>query len=209
MINTIVGSGTLITFPTLLFFGVNPLVANVSNNIGLVAGGVTGAWATGTSWSGQAATCAGSCRCRSSARPSGAGLLLVLARRGLPAPSCRCSSSSRSSSCSLGPRIQRLGRATPGGGRRPGRLARAGHGGRRLRGRRLRRLLRGRPGRPAHGHPQCPVSTRAAPAPQRLQERPRARRQRRRRDRVRPLRLASTSTGSSCSSSRSVPSSAG
>jgi uncharacterized membrane protein YfcA len=44
LINTIVGSGTLITFPTLLFFGVNPLVANVSNNIGLVAGGATGAW---------------------------------------------------------------------------------------------------------------------------------------------------------------------
>lgn len=44
MINTIVGSGTLITFPTLLFFGVNPLMANVSNNVGLVAGGVTGSW---------------------------------------------------------------------------------------------------------------------------------------------------------------------
>ncbi len=39
LINTVVGSGSLITFPTLLFFGVNPLVANVSNNIGLVAGG--------------------------------------------------------------------------------------------------------------------------------------------------------------------------
>jgi len=44
IINTIVGSGTLITFPTLLFFGVNPLAANVSNNIGLVAGGATGSW---------------------------------------------------------------------------------------------------------------------------------------------------------------------
>jgi len=41
-INTIVGSGTLITFPTLLFFGFPPVVANVSNTIGLVAGGVTG-----------------------------------------------------------------------------------------------------------------------------------------------------------------------
>jgi uncharacterized membrane protein YfcA len=41
-INTIVGSGTLITFPTLLFFGFPPLVANVSNTVGLVAGGVTG-----------------------------------------------------------------------------------------------------------------------------------------------------------------------
>lgn len=43
-INTIVGSGTLITFPTLLFFGYPPLVANVSNNIGMVAGGVTGSF---------------------------------------------------------------------------------------------------------------------------------------------------------------------
>ncbi len=38
-INAIVGSGTLITFPTLLFLGYPPLTANVSNNIGLVAGG--------------------------------------------------------------------------------------------------------------------------------------------------------------------------
>src|SRR5450631_3591550 len=41
-INTIVGAGTLITFPTLLFFGYPPLVANVSNTVGLVAGGITG-----------------------------------------------------------------------------------------------------------------------------------------------------------------------
>lgn len=41
-INTIVGSGTLITFPTLLFFGYPPVVANISNTIGLVAGGLTG-----------------------------------------------------------------------------------------------------------------------------------------------------------------------
>jgi len=41
-INTIVGAGTLITFPTLLFCGYAPLVANVSNTVGLVAGGITG-----------------------------------------------------------------------------------------------------------------------------------------------------------------------
>ncbi len=39
-INAIVGSGTLITFPTLLLLGYPPLTANVSNNIGLVAGGI-------------------------------------------------------------------------------------------------------------------------------------------------------------------------
>ena len=43
-INTIVGSGTLITFPTLLFFGFPPVSANVSNSLGLVPGGLTGAW---------------------------------------------------------------------------------------------------------------------------------------------------------------------
>lgn len=42
-INTVVGSGTLITFPTLLAFGVPPVTANVSNNIGLVPGSVAGA----------------------------------------------------------------------------------------------------------------------------------------------------------------------
>jgi uncharacterized membrane protein YfcA len=41
-INTVVGSGTLITFPTLLAFGYPPVVANVSNNVGLVPGGVSG-----------------------------------------------------------------------------------------------------------------------------------------------------------------------
>ncbi len=43
-INTVVGSGTLITFPTLLAFGVPPVTANVSNTIGLVPGVMSGAW---------------------------------------------------------------------------------------------------------------------------------------------------------------------
>lgn len=43
-INTLVGSGTLITFPTLLAFGVPPIVANASNTIGLVPGSLSGAW---------------------------------------------------------------------------------------------------------------------------------------------------------------------
>lgn len=41
-INTLVGSGTLVTFPVLLALGVPPVTANVSNSIGLVAGGVSG-----------------------------------------------------------------------------------------------------------------------------------------------------------------------
>ena len=43
-INTIVGSGTLITFPVLLALGYPPVVANVSNNVGLVPGSLSGAW---------------------------------------------------------------------------------------------------------------------------------------------------------------------
>jgi len=42
-VDAVVGSGTLITFPTLLAFGRPPVVANVSNNIGLVPGNVSGA----------------------------------------------------------------------------------------------------------------------------------------------------------------------
>jgi uncharacterized membrane protein YfcA len=42
-INTLVGSGTLITFPVLLAFGYAPVTANVSNTIGLVPGSVSGA----------------------------------------------------------------------------------------------------------------------------------------------------------------------
>jgi uncharacterized membrane protein YfcA len=42
-INTIVGSGTLITFPTLLAVGFPPVLANVSNTVGLVPGSVSGA----------------------------------------------------------------------------------------------------------------------------------------------------------------------
>ncbi|MEU8775202.1 sulfite exporter TauE/SafE family protein [Streptomyces sp. NPDC048606] len=42
-INTIVGSGTLITFPVLLGIGLPPVTANVSNTLGLVPGSISGA----------------------------------------------------------------------------------------------------------------------------------------------------------------------
>ncbi|MDQ3403778.1 MAG: sulfite exporter TauE/SafE family protein [Actinomycetota bacterium] len=41
--NSVVGSGTLITFPVLLALGYPPVVANVSNTLGLVPGSVAGA----------------------------------------------------------------------------------------------------------------------------------------------------------------------
>jgi len=43
-INAVVGSGTLITFPILLILGVPPVVANVSNTIGLVPGAAASVW---------------------------------------------------------------------------------------------------------------------------------------------------------------------
>ena len=54
-INAVVGSGTLVTFPTLLAFGYPPVLANVSNNIGLVPGSVSGAWAYRRGLAGQRA----------------------------------------------------------------------------------------------------------------------------------------------------------
>ena len=40
-VNVIVGSGSLITFPTLLALGYPPVLANVSNNVGLIFGNVS------------------------------------------------------------------------------------------------------------------------------------------------------------------------
>ena len=53
LINTVVGSGTLITFPTLLALGVPPVTANISNTVGLAPGSLSGAWATRDGLSGQ------------------------------------------------------------------------------------------------------------------------------------------------------------
>ncbi|MCU0279924.1 MAG: sulfite exporter TauE/SafE family protein [Candidatus Nanopelagicales bacterium] len=44
-VNAAVGSGTLITFPTLLALGVPPVMANGTNTLGLVPGSASGAWA--------------------------------------------------------------------------------------------------------------------------------------------------------------------
>jgi len=52
-INTVVGSGTLLTFPTLLAFGYPPVVANVSNTVGLVPGSMSGAYGYRAELAGQ------------------------------------------------------------------------------------------------------------------------------------------------------------
>jgi uncharacterized membrane protein YfcA len=44
-VNAAVGSGTLITFPTLLAMGVPPVLANGTNCLGLVPGSISGAYA--------------------------------------------------------------------------------------------------------------------------------------------------------------------
>lgn len=43
-INAVVGSGTLITFPTLVALGYPPVTSTMSNAVGLVAGGISGTW---------------------------------------------------------------------------------------------------------------------------------------------------------------------
>jgi uncharacterized membrane protein YfcA len=52
-INTVVGSGTLVTFPTLVAVGVPPVLANISNSVGLVPGSVSGAWGYRRELAGQ------------------------------------------------------------------------------------------------------------------------------------------------------------
>jgi uncharacterized protein len=44
-INTIVGSGSLISYPVMVFLGLPPVAANITNTVGLVPGSITGAWA--------------------------------------------------------------------------------------------------------------------------------------------------------------------
>jgi uncharacterized membrane protein YfcA len=43
-INAVVGSGTLITFPTLVAMGYPPVTSTMSNAVGLVAGSISGTW---------------------------------------------------------------------------------------------------------------------------------------------------------------------
>jgi uncharacterized membrane protein YfcA len=52
-INALVGSGTLVTFPTLVALGYPPVTATMSNAVGLVAGGVTATWGYRSELGGQ------------------------------------------------------------------------------------------------------------------------------------------------------------
>lgn len=77
-INTVVGSGSLITFPTLLALGYPPVLANVSNNIGLVPGSISGVVGYRRELGGQRARIARLAMASVSGGLLGAILLLVL-----------------------------------------------------------------------------------------------------------------------------------
>jgi uncharacterized membrane protein YfcA len=77
-INAAVGSGTLITFPTLVALGFPPLVANVSNNIGLVPGNIAAAWGYRREIAGHLPTLRRLIPCSALGGATGALLLLVL-----------------------------------------------------------------------------------------------------------------------------------
>jgi uncharacterized membrane protein YfcA len=78
MVNTIVGSGSLVTFPTLLAVGYPPVTANVSNTVGLVFGGISGVVGYRRELAGQARRAAGFSCCTAAGALTGGILLLTL-----------------------------------------------------------------------------------------------------------------------------------
>ena len=103
-INTVVGSGTLITFPVLLAFGYAPVTANVSNTIGLVPGSVSGAIGYRRELEGQRRRAAAPGHRLAARRDDRRRAAAHPARVGLQGHRARSSSRSRScsSSCSRG-----------------------------------------------------------------------------------------------------------
>lgn len=77
-INTVVGSGTLITFPVLLAFGYAPVTANVSNTVGLVPGSLSGALGYRRELAGQRSRVVRLGTASALGGITGAALLLVL-----------------------------------------------------------------------------------------------------------------------------------
>jgi uncharacterized membrane protein YfcA len=77
-INTLVGSGSLVTFPVLLAVGYPAVTANVSNTVGLVFGGVSGVWGYRRELRGQGARIVRMATMTALGAATGATLLLVL-----------------------------------------------------------------------------------------------------------------------------------
>ena len=78
LINTIVGSGTLVTFPVLVTMGVPPVTASMSNAMGLIAGNLTGAWSYRSELGGVKHTLKKLIPCSLLGGVIGAALLLTL-----------------------------------------------------------------------------------------------------------------------------------
>ena len=187
-VNTVVGSGTLITFPVLLAFGYSPVTANVSNTIGLVPGSASGAFGYRSELGGQRRRAIRLGACSVLGGVTGAMLLLLL-----PAAAFKAIVPVFIAIALVlvvvQPRLNaRLERRTGGRGHEHAPLVPLAI----YRDRRLRRLFRRCPGDPAARHPR----RRPAPGPaphERPQERAR---------RARP-------TGSRASTSRSSRTSPG
>lgn len=77
-INAVSGSGTLLTFPTLVALGFPPLLANVSNTVGLVPGSAAAALAMRPELAGQGPRLRRLCVASSLGAVGGATLLLTL-----------------------------------------------------------------------------------------------------------------------------------
>lgn len=84
-INAVVGSGTLITFPVLLAVGYSPVVANVSNTVGLAPGSASAAYGYRRELAGQSARLVRLGMASLSGGITGAILLLVLPDRAFKA----------------------------------------------------------------------------------------------------------------------------
>ncbi len=171
-INTVVGSGTLITFPVLLGVGYSPITANVSNTVGLVPGGVSGTLGYRRELEGQRDRTLRFALASVLGGITGAVLLLVLPDEAFRAivPVFIVVALV---AIVLQPRLDRARRRPPSARAPPGdRLDPR----RRLLRRRLRRLLRRRAGHPAAGDPRPGAAGRPA-ARERAEERPRDARQ--------------------------------
>ena len=77
-VNTIIGSGSLVTFPTLLAVGYPPVLANVSNTAGLTAGSISGAVGYRRELTGQRKRCLIFGSCSALGALTGGALLLSL-----------------------------------------------------------------------------------------------------------------------------------
>ena len=78
VVNTVVGAGTLMTFPVLLAVGYPPVLANVTNTVGLTPGSVAGAYGYRAELAGQGRRLVGLGAISIAAGLAGGSLLLAL-----------------------------------------------------------------------------------------------------------------------------------